>query len=93
MLGSAGGLVLVNFPNNGAFLPFVGGGVGKGFGYSSLVGNPWYIEVEGGFRILTPRRGGALIIRPFYQRQFYSGVFGDSDLDLFGLALGASILF
>jgi hypothetical protein len=93
MLGAAGGIAVVNFPNNSRFFPFVGGGVGKGFGYSSLVGNPWYIDVEGGFRILTPRRGGALIIRPFYQRQFFSGVLGDSDLNLFGVALGASVMF
>ena len=93
MLGSAGGVALLNFPTDSMFLPFVGGGIGKGFGYSSLVGNPWYIDVEGGFRILTPRRGGALIVRPFYQRQFFSGVLGDTSINLFGVALGASVFF
>jgi hypothetical protein len=93
ILGSVAAVGLVNFPNDSPLLPFIGGGVGKGFGYSPLIGNPWYVDIEGGFRILTPRRGGALIIRPFYQRQFFSGTFGEGDLNLFGLALGASIFF
>ena len=92
MLGSAGAVGIVNFPNNSLVLPFIGGGVGKGFRYSDLVGNPWYIDVHGGFRVLTSRGGGALVVRPFYQRQFYSGTFGDGNLNLFGVAIGASVI-
>ena len=93
LFGSVGAAASLNFPNNSVFLPFIGGVAGKGFGYSTLVGNPWHIGVEGGFRIMTPRRGGALIVAPFYQRQFFSAPFVDEDVNVFGLSLGASVLF
>jgi hypothetical protein len=93
MLGSVGGVGLLNFPNNSLVLPFIGGGVGKGFGYSALMGNPWYVDVQGGFRVLTPRGGGALVVRPFYQRQFYPETLAGGDMNLFGVAIGASVIF
>jgi hypothetical protein len=57
------------------------------------MGNPWYVDVQGGFRVLTPRGGGALVVRPFYQRQFYPETLAGGDMNLFGVAIGASVIF
>jgi hypothetical protein len=72
--------------------------IGKGFGASSLfeglVDDPTFVNVSGGFRILTRGGGGALIVRPFYERYFNSSdVLPVSDVNRFGISLGASILF
>ena len=43
---------------------------------------------------MTRGGGGALIIRPFYERYFNSSdVFQTPDVNRFGVSLGASILF
>jgi len=96
--GTFGGGLFVNFRNNGPIVPFAGGVIGKGFGASSLfeglVDDPTFVNVSGGFRILTRGGGGALIVRPFYERYFNSSdVLPVSDVNRFGISLGASILF
>jgi hypothetical protein len=96
--GTFGGGLFVNFRDNGPIVPFAGGVIGKGFGASSLfeglVDDPTFVNVSGGFRILTRGGGGALIVRPFYERYFNSSdVLPVSDVNRFGISLGASILF
>lgn len=96
--GSFGGGLLVNFRDTGPVVPFVGGVVGRGFGASALFGglvnDPTFVNVSGGFRVLTRGGGGALIVRPFYERYFNSSDLGPtSPVNRFGISLGAAILF
>jgi hypothetical protein len=96
--GTFGGGLLVNFRENGPIVPFVGGVIGRGFGASSLfaglVDDPTFVNASAGFRVLTRGGGGALIVRPFYERYFNSSdVLPVSDVNRFGISLGASILF
>lgn len=96
--GSLGGGLLVNFRENGPIVPFVGGVIGRGFGATSLfeglVDDPTFVNASAGFRVLTRGGGGALIVRPFYERYFNSSdVLAVSDVNRFGISLGASILF
>jgi hypothetical protein len=96
--GTFGGGLLVNFPGDGPVVPFVGAVIGRGFGASSLfrglVDDPTFVNASGGVRVLTGGGGGALIVRPFYERYFNSSdVFPVSDVNRFGISLGASILF
>ena len=96
--GTFGGGLLANFRENGPIVPFVGGVIGRGFGASSLfaglVDDPTFVNASAGFRILTRGGGGALIIRPFYERYFNSSdIVPVSDVNRFGISLGASILF
>jgi SH3 domain-containing protein len=96
--GTFGGGLLANFRENGPIVPFVGGVIGRGFGASSLfaglVDDPTFVNASGGFRILTRGGGGALIVRPFYERYFNSSdIVPVADVNRFGISLGASILF
>ena len=96
--GTFGGGLLVNFRENGPVVPFAGAVVGRGFGASSLfaglVDDPTFVNASAGLRILTRGGGGALIVRPFYERYFNSSdVLPVSDVNRFGISLGASILF
>lgn len=96
--GSFGGGLLVNFRDAGPVVPFLGGVVGRGFGASALFGglvnDPTFVNVSGGFRVLTRGGGGALIVRPFYERYFNSSDFvPTSQVNRFGVSLGAAILF
>ena len=96
--GTFGGGLLANFRENGPIVPFVGGVIGRGFGASSLfaglVDDPTFVNASAGFRILTRGGGGALIVRPFYERYFNSSdIVPVSDVNRFGISLGASILF
>jgi hypothetical protein len=96
--GSFGGGLLVNFRETGPVVPFVGGLVGKGFGASALFGglvnDPTFVNVSAGFRVLTRGGGGALIVRPFYERYFNSSdILPTSSVNRFGVSLGAAILF
>jgi len=95
--GSFGGGLFVNFRDTGPIVPFVGGVVGRGFGASALFGglvnDPAFVNVSAGFRVLT-RGGGALIVRPFYERYFNSSdIVPTSQVNRFGVSLGAAILF
>ena len=96
--GSFGGGLLVNFRDAGPVVPFVGGVVGRGFGASALFGglvtDPTFVNVSAGFRVLTRGGGGALIVRPFYERYFNSSEFLPTfSVNRFGVSLGAAILF
>jgi len=96
--GTFGGGLLVNFRENGPIVPFVGGVIGRGFGASALfarlVDDPTFVNASAGFRVLTRGGGGALIVRPFYERYFNSSdLLPVSDVNRFGISLGASILF
>jgi hypothetical protein len=96
--GSFGGGLLVNVRDTGPIVPFVGGVVGRGFGASALFGglvdDPTFMNVSAGFRVLTRGGGGALIVRPFYERYFNSSdVVPTSHVNRFGVSLGAAILF
>jgi hypothetical protein len=96
--GSFGGGLLVNFRDSGPVVPFAGGVVGRGFGASALFGglvnDPTFVNVSGGFRVLTRGGGGALIVRPFYERYFNSSeIVATSQVNRFGVSLGAAILF
>ena len=96
--GSFGGGMLVNFRDAGPVVPFVGGVVGRGFGASALFGglvnDPTFVNVSAGFRVLTRGGGGALIVRPFYERYFNSSdIVATSQVNRFGVSLGAAILF
>jgi hypothetical protein len=93
-----GGGLLLNFGGDGPVVPFAGGVVGRGFGASSLfdglVDDPTFVNVSGGLRVLTRSGGGALILRPFYERYFNtSDTLSVSDVNRFGVSIGASILF
>lgn len=96
--GSIGGGLVVNFVERRSIIPFVGGVVGRGFRasslFSGLVDDPTFVSASGGFRVLTRGGGGALIVRPFYERYFNSSdVVRVEDVNRFGISLGASILF
>lgn len=96
--GSFGGGLLVNVRDTGPVVPFVGGVVGRGFGASALFGglvnDPTFVNVSAGFRVLTRGGGGALIVRPFYERYFNSSdIVPTSQVNRFGVSLGAAILF
>ena len=96
--GSFGGGLLVNFRDTGPVVPFAGGVVGRGFGASALFGglvnDPTFVNASAGFRVLTRGGGGALIVRPFYERYFNSsGIVPTSQVNRFGVSLGAAILF
>ena len=96
--GTVGGGLLVNLRENGPIVPFVGGVMGRGFGasalFAGLVDDPMFVNASAGFRVLTRGGGGALIVRPFYERYFNSSdVLPVSDVNRFGISLGASILF
>src|SRR5262249_2386367 len=96
--GTFGGGLLVNFRENGPIVPFVGAVIGRGFGASALfeglVDDPTFVNASAGFRLLTRGGGGALIVRPFYEHYFNSSdVLPVSDVNRFGVSLGASILF
>jgi hypothetical protein len=91
--GSLMGHLFFNFPNSSAVVPFVGGGVGTTFGNADFIGHPLALHLSGGFRVLMPGAGGALIIRPFYERANVSSDFIDTSLNTYGVAVGASLLF
>jgi hypothetical protein len=96
--GSFGGGLFANLRDRGPVVPFVGGVIGRGFGASSLfdglVDDPTFLNASGGFRVLMRGGGGALIVRPFYERYFNSSdVLPIADVNRFGVSIGASILF
>jgi len=96
--GSFGGGLLVNLRDTGPVVPFVGGVAGRGFGasrlFGGLVNDPTFVNVSAGFRVLTGGGGGALIVRPFYERYFNStDIMTTSPVNRFGISLGAAILF
>jgi len=74
-------------------VPFVGAGVGTTFGYADAIGRPFVLDLSGGIRLVTKGGGGALVIRPFYQRTNFSSDFVDIGLNTYGVAIGASLLF
>jgi len=88
--GTVTGFASYNFTSDSPVVGFIGGAAGGGFGLGDL--HPFVLQVFGGVRWLTPGRGGALLLRPFYQRNFYSDDF-IGDTDTFGVAVGVSILF
>jgi len=88
--GTVTGFAAYNFTSASPVVGFVGGAVGGGFGLGDL--NPFVLQVFGGVRWLTPGRRGAFLVRPFYQRNFYSDEL-IADTDTFGVAVGVSILF
>jgi hypothetical protein len=97
-IGSFGGGLLVNVADGGRVIPFVGGLVGRTFGASDLLGglidDATWVTVLGGFRVMTPGGGGALIVTPFYERSFNSSDFlFNPDVNLFGVRLGVSVIF
>ena len=95
-LDTSGGLmgnVFFNFQNGSAIVPFVGTGVGTTFGYADAIGRPFVLDLSGGVRLVTKGGGGALVIRPFYQRTNFSSDFADIGLNTYGVAIGASLLF
>jgi hypothetical protein len=95
-LDTAGGLmgnVFFNFQNSSSLVPFVGAGVGTTFGYADAIGHPFVLDLSGGVRFLTKGGGGALVIRPSYQRTNFSGDFGGVGVNRYGVAVGASLLF
>lgn len=87
-VGTAAGLFAYNFNPDAAAVGFAGGAVGGGFGAGDL--NPFFFEVFGGIRVLTPGGGGAFVVRPFYERQSFGH---GANANVFGVALGVSILF
>jgi hypothetical protein len=96
--GSFGGGLLVNVRDTGPVVPFVGGVVGRGFGASALFGglvnDPTFVNASAGLRVLTRGGGGALIVRPFYEHYFNSSdIVPTSQVNRFGVSLGAAILF
>ena len=89
--GALTGGLLYNFKQDGRIIPFAGATFGKALGTAAT--SP-ILDLHGGFRVMTPGGGGALIIRPFYQRQLQSiNVFGRSDFHRFGVSFGPSIFF
>jgi hypothetical protein len=79
-------------------VPFAGGVIGRGFGasplFDGLVDDPTFLNASGGFRVMTRGGGGALIVRPFYERYFNSSdILPVPDVNRFGVSIGASILF
>jgi hypothetical protein len=92
--GSVGGLFAYNVASDSPANGFLGAGAGSGFGHSALTGNPYFIEVFAGVRAMVPGGGGALVVRPFYQRQFFhGGSVPVSDVNVFGVSVGVSIFF
>jgi hypothetical protein len=95
--GAITGGVLFNFTQDGRIVPFAGATVGKALGAAvpgSTTSQPLILDLSGGFRVMTPGGGGALVVRPFYQRQLHSiNVAGQSDFHRFGVSFGPSILF
>jgi hypothetical protein len=92
--GSIGGLFAYNVPSDSPANGFFGAAAGTGFGYPALTGNPFFVEVFGGVRAMVPGGGGALMIRPFYQRNFFhGGSVPVSDVNVFGVSVGVSIFF
>jgi hypothetical protein len=89
------GHVFFNFPNQSAIVPFIGIGLGTTFGNADTIGHPATLDVSGGFRVMMPGGGGALVIRPFYERSTLSSsiALGDVNVNAFGVAVGASLLF
>jgi hypothetical protein len=62
--------------------------------FGGLVNDPTFVNVSAGFRVLTRGGGGALIVRPFYERYFNSSdIATTSQVNRFGVSLGAAILF
>jgi hypothetical protein len=89
--GAVTGGLLFNFKQDGRIIPFAGATVGRALGTAAA--SP-ILDLSGGFRVMTPGGGGALIIRPFYQRQLHSiNFFGRSDFQRFGVSFGPSIFF
>jgi len=87
-VGTAAGLVAYNFNPDEPAVGFAGGAVGAGFGLGNH--NPFLFQLFGGVRVLTPGGGGAFVVRPFYERESFARA---GDANVFGVALGVSILF
>lgn len=92
LFGSVAGAAAYNLaidrPANG----FIGGALGRGFGLGVL--NPTIIELFGGVRAMMPGGGGALVVRPFYQRLVFSNdLLAGLDVNSFGVGFGVSIFF
>jgi hypothetical protein len=92
-VATAGGLFAFNIPGDSVVVPFVGTAAGAGIGFPATTGNPFWINFFGGFKLLMPGGGGALVVRPFFERQFYSDSLLVDDINIFGVAVGASLLF
>lgn len=89
--GAISGVALYNFQlEDSRLVPFVGGNVGHGYGFSAFTGNPWIYGLSGGTRLMTPRGGGALVLQGFYRRQSYPTTV---DVNSFGLSFGVSLFF
>jgi hypothetical protein len=89
-VGTASGFVAYNVNPASQVIGFLGGAVGSTFGTGDI--HPLALQVFGGVRVLTPGGGGALIIRPFYERDVFFDEFIE-DSNTFGVALGVSLLF
>lgn len=87
-IGQIGGAAAFNFAPDRAVNGFAGGAFGRGFGLAPI--NPTFFEVFGGFRAMMPGGGGAFVVRPFWQHNFYSG---GGSLNMYGVAFGVSIFF
>jgi hypothetical protein len=92
-IGTLGGLFAFNIPGNSPVVPFVGTAAGSGLSYGSDIGDPFWINIFGGFKLLMPGGGGALVVRPFYEHQFFSSDSPLEDINLFGVSIGASLFF
>lgn len=91
-LGSFGGFASFNFGSADPLVGFVGGSLGVGLGFDEPLSRPLAFQVFGGVRVMTRGGGGALVIRPFYERVNFDG-FLLPDLNRYGVALGASLIF
>lgn len=82
-----------NFPNESAIVPFIGGGLGTTYGNADFVGHAATLHLTGGFRVMMPGGGGALVVRPFFSRANFTNTFRDLNLNTYGVAVGASLIF
>jgi hypothetical protein len=87
-IGQVGGAAAFNIAPDRPFNGFAGAALGRGFGLSPL--NPTFLEVFGGVRVMVPGGGGAFVVRPFWQHDFFSG---GGSLNHYGVAFGVSIFF
>ncbi len=87
-IGKIGPAVSFNIAPEMPINGFAGGSLGWGFGLSPI--NPTFFEVFGGFRAMVPGGGGAFIVRPFWEHDFYST---GGSVNLYGVSFGVSIFF
>jgi hypothetical protein len=87
--GSFAGAFIYKVNPRARVVGLLGGAVGSRLGLADL--SPFFFQVFGGVRVLTPGGGGAFLVGPFYEHSSFPNDGGS--LASFAITIDISILF